>query len=324
MEKKVSVYLILMAFMMVMISGCASESKEAAIGNSNKDTVKVVATLFPQYDFARHIAGDKATVIMLLPPGVESHSYEPKPSDIIMINNADLFIYTGKYMEIWAERILEGMDNPKGRILDVSKGINLETTENIEGVHHHDDEDGEEEHHGHQYDPHIWTDPILAKVMVNNIVESLCELDPTNASYYKSNGENYNTELDQLDAEFREIVENGARDEIVFGSKFALYYFTKQYGLSYEAAFDSCSDETEPSAKIVAHLIDEIKEENIPVIYYAEIGEPKVAKSISDETGAKILLFHSCHNITKKELDQGATYLSLMKQNAKNLKEGLN
>jgi len=115
----------------------------------------------------------------------------------------------------------------------------------------------------------------------------------------------------------------GKRSEIIFCSRFALYYFAKEYGLSYKAAFDSCSSETEPSARTVAGLIKEIKDKKIPVIYYAEIEDPKVAKSISAETGTKLLLFHSCHNVTKEELESGVTYLSLMKQNAENLKEGL-
>lgn len=214
-------------------------------------------------------------------------------------------------MEAWSQKIIDGTKaaGSDSLILDASKGIKLAKSEDI-------DEE-------HQYDPHIWTDPVLAKKMVTNIEEALCKADPVNADYYRGNADRYRSELDSLDAEFKAIVSNGKRNEIIFGSRFALYYFAKRYDLNYIAAFDSCSAETEPSAKTVAGLMKKIKEDHIPVIYYAELEEPKVARSISEETGAKMLLLHSCHNVTKQEMEEGATYLSLMKQNAENLKEGL-
>lgn len=293
--------LVLAAVVSFLLAGCASEKEVPAVKDTKSDKLQIVATLFPQYDFARQIAGEKAEVTLILPPGVESHSYEPTPSDIVKINNADVLLYTGENMEAWAQKIIDAMENSgsKTLVLDVSKGIE----------------------HGH--DPHIWTDPLFAKKMAANILDALCQEDPVQADYYRENAEQYNKELDALDAEFRTIAANGKRNEIIFGSRFALYYFAKRYGLNYEAAFDSCSSETEPSAKTVANLIEEIREEQIPVIYYAEMEEPKAARSISEETGAEMLLFHSCHNVTREELEQGATYLSLMKQNAENLKKGL-
>ena len=303
-----------------LLAGCGSgtEQKSLASEQVKSEKLHVVATLFPQYDFTKQIAGDKAEVTLLLPPGVESHSYEPTPSDMIKINESDLFIYTGKYMEAWSQEIIASMQNSDSGsfVLDVSQGIDLKKTEESEPDEHEQNE--------HPYDPHIWTDPQLAKRMVSNISEALCSIDPVNADYYKENAAAYNKELDKLDAEFKNVVRSGKRHEIIFGSRFALYYFTKQYGLEYKAAFDSCSSETEPSARTVAELMKEIKTEKIPVIFYAEIEDPKAARSIAEETGAKLLLLHSCHNVTKAELENGATYLSLMKQNAENLKEGLN
>lgn len=322
-------YLIPAALCLALIlAGCGSGKELPAADKSKSGKLQIVATLFPQYDFTRQIAGDKADVTLLLPPGVESHSYEPVPSDIVKINNSDLFIYTGKDMEAWSQKIIGSItdNDSKSMVLDVSKGIKLVKTADIEAEHQHEGEAAETkngEDHEHVYDPHIWTDPQLAKVMVSNIEEALCSLDPQNAEYYRENARQYQGKLDALDAEFRDVVKNGKRNEIIFGSRFALYYFTEQYGLKYEAAFDSCSSETEPSAKTVARLITDIKEEKIPVVYYAELEDPKVARSISKETGAKMLLFHSCHNVTKKEREEGATYLSLMEQNVKNLKEGL-
>ncbi len=290
----------------LLLAGCAQNQAGGAASEKEKGgKLQIVATLFPQYDFARQIAGDKAEVILLLPPGVESHSFEPTPSDIIKINRSDLFIYTGEAMEIWSGRIIDGMKSAgsESLVLNVSQGIELAD----DGV----------------VDPHIWTDPVNAEAMAANILEALCSLDPVNADYYRANAADFSAALSDLDAEFRTIVDNGKRDKIIFGSRFALHYFVKRYGLTAESAFDSCSSETEPSVRAVAELIEKIKKEGIPVIYYAELEDPKIARAISAETGAKQLLFHSCHNVTKEELEEGATYLSLMKQNAEHLKEGL-
>lgn len=311
--KKTLTFMIAAVLFLFLLAGCAQKADQGvpAANDAKSGKISIVATLFPQYDFARQIAGDKADVKLILPPGMETHSYEPTPSDVNKINNSDMFIYTGKYMEAWAGEIIAGMKDSgsKSYVLDASQGVGLLKS---------DDPDAEE-----PYDPHIWTDPLIAKQMVLNVSGALCRIDPANADYYKANTEKYNKKLDALDAEFRTVVSSGKRKEIIFGSRFALYYFAKEYGLKYAAAFDSCSSETEPSAKTVKQLIDTIKADKIPVIYYAEIEDPKVARSISEYTGAKLLLFHSCHNVTKDELESGATYLSLMEQNVKNLKEGL-
>lgn len=323
MKKKLVSIFITAIFLMSMLAGCTpkvneDENKNSSTKDSNKITV--VATLFPQYDFAREIVGDKGEVVMLMDQGVESHTYEPNPADIIKINKSDLFIYTGEYMEPWAKTIIDSIDNADLKVLDVSKNINLDKSEDG----HDEEEHSHGEEHSHIYDPHIWTSPINAKIMVDNILESLCATDPDNAEYYKENANNYKLELDKLDKEFRTIVENGIRKKIIFGDRFAMHYFAREYGLDYEAAFDSCSEDSEPSVKKVAELTNEIKEENIPVVYYGELSSTKVAKTISDETGAKMLLLHSCHNVSKADFQRGVTYISLMKQNAENLKVGVN
>lgn len=303
------------AAILVFMTSCASDSSGFS---DDSGKIKISATLFPQYDFARQIAGDKAEITLILPSGMDSHSYEPTPADIININKSDLFIYTGEYLESWANDIVGDIDTDKTHVLDVSSGIQLVKEED---EHHHDDED--EEGHHHEYDPHIWTSPVIAMQMADNITEALCETDSVNSDYYKQNAENYKKQLQELDSEFKEIVADGKRNTIYFGGKFALYYFTQEYGLDYVSAFDSCSGETEPSAKVMSEMISSIKENNIPVIYYEEIAEPTVANMIADETGAKPLLFHSCHNVTPEDFRNGVTYIDLMKQNAVNLREGL-
>ena len=287
------------------LAGCGAAPSAPEDGK-----VRVVASLFPQYDFTRQIAGELAEVTLLLPPGVESHSFEPAPADILKIDGADLFVYTGAAMEPWAER-LAGSLTGEVKVVDVSANIPLDA-----------EEDGDGHDHG-GVDPHIWTSPQNAKRMVDNLTAALAEADPAHAGTYRTNAAAYKERLDALDAELRELVEHAARREIVFGGRFALHYFVKEYGLDYLAAFDSCSHETEPSARAVAGIVDEIEGKGIPVIYYEELADPKVARAIAEETGAEPLLLHSCHNVSRQELEEGATYLSLMEQNVQNLREGL-
>lgn len=315
--KQYRYFALLFALFTVLAAGCAKRppSSEPPDSGSAK-TLSVVATLFPQYDFARVIAGDRAEVLMLLPNGVDSHSFDPTPADLVRISNCDLFLYTGEEMEPWSHTIVESLNSERVMIADLSAGIPLDQEE-----HGHD---GADNGHRHLHDPHIWTDPIRAKQMAESVCAALSAADPDGAPFYRANADAYLKELDALDKEFREIVQNGKRAEIIFAGRFAFHYFCERYGLSYEAAFDSCSSDTEPSVRTMAELIRQIGAQEIPVIFYEELTDPKVARSISEETGARPLLFHSCHNISKDEAAEGATYLSLMRQNAEHLREALN
>ena len=277
--------------------------------------LKIVATLFPQYDFARQIAGDKADVVLLLPPGVESHSFDPKPADMLEIYNADIFIYTGKDMEPWAETVLKGAKNKNLAVVDCSENIELL----------HDDDDDEDEHdHEHGADPHFWLDPTQAATMVADISDALCAKDPENAKDYMKNAENYIKLLFKLDSDICDVIENAERNVIVFGGRFSYIYFLEYYNFDYVTAYDSCSVNAEPSVLRIAEIIDFIRENNIPCIFHEELSDPKVAKSIASETGIEYLLFSTAHNITKDEFDSGITFLDIMYANLENLKKGLN
>ncbi len=301
-----------------LLGGCSSQQQSSQNSVSGGKPI-IVATLFPQYDFAREIVGDKAEVMLLMPPGVESHSYEPTPKDILTLEKADLILYTGSAMEPWAQRVLDSIDNTEVEILDVSTGITL-VEDSKDG--HEEDQDAEDLH-TQPYNPHIWTSPKNAIKMVINIQQAISQVDPENASLYQENASQYLAELTKLDETFRQIVQNGTSRELYFGSRFAMLYFVQEYGLDAISAYDSCSTETEPSAGAIASMITAIKEKSIPVIYYQELTEPKIARSISEATGAQMLLMHSCHNLSKEEFGSGVTYLDLMKQNAENLGKGL-
>lgn len=295
------------------ITGCGTVKQEDG-------KLTVVTTLFPQYDFVRQIAGDKVNVKLLLQPGIEAHSYDPSPSDLVAVNESDLFIYTGKYMETWAADMISSMERDV-EVLDLSKDITLAEEHGTEQEPEHSS--GESGEHEHIYDPHIWTSLDNACIMVSNIARALSELDPENERYYMENSEQYIGKLRLLESQFQEIAANADHKTIYFGGKFALYYFTEELGLDYISAFDSCTSETEPSARLVAKIVDAVKEDQAPVVYYEELSNHKAADAICAETGAEALLLHSCHNISKAEYQAGVTYLSLMEQNRDNLIEGL-
>lgn len=308
MLKRIIVLLCALCLTVGLLAGCAEKPEKA------EGKLQIVATLFPQYDFARTLAADLADVTLLLPPGAESHSYEPTPADMILINNADLFIYTGDAMEGWAASVLDSLEgNPT--VLDISEGIALQQETHDE----HEEHDG----HVHDVDPHIFTSPRRAIQMAQHLEDVLCTIDPENAQVYQSRGTALRGDLAALDEEFKSISQNAVRHKLIFGGRFAFGYFVEDYGFDYDSAFDSCASESEPAAADVARLIDEVRSEGIPVVYYEELSNPKTAKLICDETGAKPLLLHSCHNISKEELQNGQTYLSLMQMNLDHLKEGL-
>lgn len=334
--RKLQVIISVACIVSLLLIGCSkAETTDSKVAGDNTSKIKVVTTLFPQYDFANQVGKDAVEVKMLLKPGVESHTYEPAPSDIIEINKADVFLYTGDEMEPWVSKILDSLDSDV-MIVDLSKNITLDKVEDHD--HEHEDEEGDEDHlhedeseeaeheedHVHSYDPHIWTNPLNAKIMVEDIKAALSEVDKADKMTYENNAKEYLASLDQLDQDIREVVKQAKRDEVVFGGRFAFHYFFEEYGLDYVSAYDSCSSETEPSAKVIATIIDKVKEDQIPIIFYEEFANPKVAESIANATGAKTLLLHSCHNVSTDDYKNGATYLSLMYQNLENLKEALN
>lgn len=310
-----------------MLLGCG----KAEYKDSGK--VSVVATVFPQYDFARQIAGDRAEITLLLKPGMEAHSYEPTPKDIIRISHCDLFLNVGGESESWLDSVFASAENKNMKIvsaMDCVSGIAEEHSDGMteKGHTHEHDEDGHEGHEHDEeemeYDEHVWTSPVNAISIVSEILCALCEVDPINAEYYTANANEYIAQLTVLDSEIRDIISNSARSTLIFGDRFPLLYFVKEYGLNYYAAFPGCASETEPSAATVAFLIDKVRQESIPVIFYIELSNHKVADAIAECTGTKVLQFNTCHNITADDFEAGETYLSLMTANLRVLKEALN
>ena len=358
--KKIEAWLIAAMFLFASLTGCSfTGDTHGDVETSDDGKLKVVTTLFPYYDFARQIAGDKVELSMVIPAGQDSHSFEPTPADIRLIQNADLLICNGGAMEQWVSQVVSSLDSESLKVITMMDYVDIVEEEVVEGMedsgeeHHHvheadnehdhaaedhdhtDDEhdhDAEDHTHTHddddadyeiEYDEHIWTSPVNAMKITQVIADTLEEMDPADADTFTANAEDYIGKLKNLDREFREVVTGADLDLIVMADKFPLRYFADTYGLRYRAAFSGCSSDTEPSAKTIAYLIDKVREEQIPAVYYLELSSHRVAEIISEETGAKPLLFHSCHNVTRREFDNGVTYLELMEQNVVNLREGL-
>ena len=346
--KKFSKLLTLLMILVMCAScfyGCSSDKKEE---NSSKK-IKVVATIFPVYDFLREIGGDKIDLTMLMTPGAETHSYEPTPKDMKTVSNADFFAYVGGDSDEWVDKILDGNKNDKMKVvtlMDCVKTVDEEHVEGMEEEHDHDhdedvdgkddsdkdkDEHDEHDEHDHDHDgdepeqdEHVWTSPKNAIEIVKKLTSELSKVDPDNANYCKENSKNYIKKLEDLDREFEDVVKNGKRKEIIFGDRFPFRYFVDRYGLKYYAAFPGCSTDTEASASTVAFLTNKVKEDKIPVIFHIELSNNKIAKSIAEATGAKMLQLNAVHNVTKEDFEKGETYLSLMEKNLKPLEEALN
>ena len=325
------------------VTGCGVKQEEPDDGK-----LKIVTTIFPQYDFVRAIAGGTGAVNvrMLLSPGEEVHSYEPTPLDIKEIQNCDLFIYVGAENDVWVDRILENMGDKRPetlRLVDLTETVAEESVEGMMEEKGHDHEESREEEADHDHeaghehshsgdssheeheeaDEHVWTSPVKAAEITEAIAQKMAELDPANADDYLANAQDYEAKILDLDAQFRQIAENAERKILVFGDRFPIRYFAEGYGLDYFAAFSGCSSESEPSASTLAFLIDKVREEQIPVVFSIEFSNGNIARAICESTGAVQRTYNSCHNVTKEQMENGATYVSLMSENLETIREAL-
>ena len=322
------IFLLLLA--LAILAGHPFATSAAMGAEEESPQINVMTTVFSGYDFVRQITGGKARITLLLPPGTESHSYEPTPQDIVRIQSSDVFVYVGGENEAWVDRMLSVMDTANMRLVAMMDCVDVVQAEIVEGMeageHGHGDEhedEGEQKDDGPEYDEHVWTSPKNAKRIVQKLCDALAEADPENAGAYRLNTAAYLDQLDALDAAFQEVVGQAVRKTVVFGDRFPFRYLADAYGLTYSAAFPGCSTETEPSFRTVAFLIDKVQAEGIPVVFHIELSNEKMADVICEATGAQKLLLHACHNITKDDFDRGATYLELMTRNVAALKEAL-
>lgn len=293
-----------------------SDAPEKYLGDTHSSkTLSVVTTLFPLAEFARAVGGEYADVTLLLPPGVESHAFEPTPSDIVNIDRSDIFVYTGKAMEPWAEDMRKSI-RATVSVVDSSEGVTF-----LKELEEADHETNEDRHYGGM-DPHIWLDFGNAARMVSNIEKAFVAQDPSRAEAYRKNAEDYREELRALDREYRQTLATCKTRSIVYGGHYAFGYLASSYGLEYRAA-QGLAPDAEPSAQDIATLVRQVKEDGIRYIFYEELASPKIADTIARETGAKLLLLNAGHNVGKDDIAQGTTFLDILRSNLSSLKTGL-
>ena len=300
--------------------------------------INVTSLTFPSYDFVRAIAGDRVNLSLLTSPGMESHSFEPSPRDIIAIRNSDLFIYPGGQGSLWMDRVLEsagivGSHNIAGsgprilRLIDIVEALEEEFVEGMEVYHGYELQREHDHHHDHHDDPeldeHVWTSPRNAILIVSALAEVLSELDGGNADFYRENARVYIAQLREIDAAFQAVLDGARRNTILVGDRFPFRYLAFHYGFNYYAAFSGCSTDTEPSAATVAFLINQVRMLQLPVVFHIELSTERIADTISEATGARKLLLHSGHNLSMRDFNTGLTYLDIQRSNVENLRAAL-
>ncbi len=301
----------------VSLFGCGKTSQQ-----SDDAGISVVTTIFPAYDFARAVIGDDGSVSMLIKPGTEIHTYDPTTADIAKIQACDVFIYNGGEADAWVDTVLDSIDTGHMTIIRMMDAVTPVEEEAVEGM-----AATEQETHDAteiEYDEHIWTAPANAILIVNAIRDAMCKLDPINTEAYCENSDAYVLQIQNVQEEITTIVAQAKHKTIVVGDRFPFRYFVEEFGLDYRAAFNGCSEDTEASASTIAYLIDTIEQNNLSAVFYIELSNQQIAKTISEQTGAQMLELNSCHNISQENFDSGLNYVDIMKQNAENLRIGLN
>ncbi|GFO69792.1 periplasmic divalent manganese/zinc-binding lipoprotein [Geomonas limicola] len=276
--------------------------------------LSVVTTLYPLYDFTRAVAGDKAEVRLLLPPGIEPHSFEPKPEDMVRVSKADVVVYTNEAMEPWAVKMLKSLTS-KPVVVDASKGVELKPAVPVA------DQEQEHQHQGGK-DPHIWLDFGNAQIMVQNIADGLSSKDPANRSFYQANAQAYQQELKKLDDEYRQGLSHCQKREFLHGGHYAFAYLARRYDLKYLSA-QAVNPDAEPTPARIAALVKEMRANGLKYIFCEELLSPATAEMIARETGAQVLLLNGAHNISREDFDKKVRFLELMRENLVNLRRGL-
>lgn len=274
--------------------------------------ISVVTTIFPYYDFARSVSKGTCDVDMLLKPGSDVHSFEPTPSDILKIRNADLFIYNGGESDEWVDSILESLgDTDKPVVMKMTDYVKPLTE--MDADHHAEDEE----------DEHIWTSLDNAKTLVSKISDEVSKLDQKNKSVYTKNSLDYIEKISKVQGEIENTVNSSKSKKIVVGDRFPLLYFATEFSLDWECAFPGCSTETEPSLDRLSKLTDTIEKDKIKTILKLEMSENKVADTLADETNTKVRTFYSAESVSKEDFAKNVTYVDLMERNNNALKEAL-
>lgn len=342
-----------------MMAGCLCGCNSAQKANTS-DKMKIVTTIFPEYDWVNNILGDKASnaeLTMLLDNGVDLHSFQPTAADILKISECDLFIYVGGESDEWVEDVLKEATNKDMIAINLLEvlGDKVVEEEIVEGMqeeeedhdhdhehedHDHEHEDEDEHEHEHEdiakthehhhdeaeYDEHVWLSLRNSAILVNSISEAIQKIDPANAETYKANAASYIEKLNALDADYQSAVSAASKNTILFGDRFPFRYLVDDYNLEYYAAFVGCSAESEASFETIVFLAGKVDELSLPAVLTIEGKDHSIAQTIVENTATKdqkILTMDSMQSTTSEDVKNGASYLSIMESNLDILKKAL-
>lgn len=317
-----------------MFTGCGASEKPTAQG----DKLKIVTTIFPEYDWTREILGDQSErteVTMLLDNGVDLHSYQPTADDLIKIAECDLFIYVGGESDGWVESALASTSNPDRAVINLidTLGDSVKLEEVVEGMQETEHDHEEDEDHAHdvdeqeaETDEHVWLSLGNAQAVCQKIAEKLGEIDPEHEQAYTQNALAYIDQLAALDAKYQAAVDAANNKTLVFGDRFPFRYLTEDYGLDYYAAFVGCSAETEASFETIRFLAEKTDALGLSHVLTIENPNHKIAETVVANTSSKnqqVLSMDSMQSVTSKDVAAGATYLSIMEHNLDVLTQAL-
>jgi len=296
------------------LTACSGGESSGA-GTDDPGKITVYTSIYPVYDFAAKIGGDKINLHMMVPSGTEPHDWEPKPKDMARLQEADVFIYNGAGMESWVDKVLNSIDNEKLIAVEASDGIKL--MENPYESDEHEDDGG----HEHKNDPHVWLDPMRAKKQMENIMEALSKADADNADYYEDNYMKYSMELEKLDEEYRDTLEKCRNRDIIVTHP-AFGYLCDAYDLN-QIAIGSIGSESEPSSARMAEITNFARENDIKIIFFEETTGNKLAKTIADEVGGETMTLSTLERLSDEDIKSGKDYFSVMTDNLKALEKAL-
>ncbi len=296
---------------LLLLPGCT------AVPQASDGRLRIVATIFPPYDFARQLTGELAEVTMLAAPGTEAHDFVPTLTDLSAIAGCDLLLYIGGETDAWAVDALDSLGDAAPRSLSLCSLVQTVDEALLEGMEDEGDEEEDEP------DEHVWTSPRNAIAICEGITAALRELDPAHAADYDANLSAYTRQLQTLDDAFADVMARSMRQTAVFAERFPFRYLADELGLTCYAAFKGCSSSTEPSLATISFLTEQVKSQGLPVVFYIEFSDQKVADTICAATGAEKRLLHSCHNVSPEDFAAGITYLELMTRNVESLRAAL-
>lgn len=307
--------------MCAMLFAACNKSKPA----NETAEFSVVAVNFICYDLARAICGvgdasvntvfsgmrkTPVDLQLILKPGTDIHSFDPSPKDIMAIENAGIFIYTGGESDKWADKLLKTVKNPPSHIFKLVENIAIEKDEH-------------ETEHNHEADEHVWTSPANTLKLIDCLAAALSECNPTMADIYSANAAIYKEEIENARNAIRSVLAKKEKRVIVVGDRFPLKYFAQEFGIKYYAAFAGCSSAVEASSATIAELIDIIKEEKLPAVFAIELSNRRIAETIAKSAGVNVLELNAAHNLMQRQFDSGMTYVDTLYANAEALDAGL-